>query len=235
MGKITSVLGEHNILIRNIIAYSLGDEGNAFIIVDFTNATTTVEDVIAKLKSMPEVLDVAFFSPDKPGYVYETFGFPVTTSHTEDVVILRLKTLVGMVDGIIKQFGSAGEAFLWYLAREGGKSTAKWLSEKLGDLNAITKIKIHLATLLSVGWGRFEVKRLDDSNNILEIEAKDNFEVRYKKNSQDRVNCIFTRGYLTGVLSFYLDREVKVEEVKCEAKGDSSCIFLCRIVSLKRK
>ncbi|MHC1636819.1 MAG: V4R domain-containing protein [Candidatus Nezhaarchaeales archaeon] len=227
LGKITSVLGEYGILIKNIVAYTSGNEGNAFILVDCTNMTSNVEEIINKLKSMPEVLDVKFFSPDRYGYVYESFGFPITTSSKEEVIIIRLKSFVSMLDGIRAYFGSAGEAFLWYLAREGGSSTAKWFNEELEGLDVASKIKFHLDTLFSVGWGKFELKKFDEIEKVLEIEAKDCLEIRYQKGSFQEARCIFMRGYLTGALSVYLGKEVKVEEIKCEAKGDGSCVFVC--------
>ncbi len=226
LGKITSVLGEYSILIKNIVAYTSGDEGNAFILVDCTNITSNIEEIIDRLKSISEVMDVKFFSPSRYGYIYESFGFPITTSNKEEVIIIRLKSFVSMLDGIRAYFGSAGEAFLWYLAREGGSSTAKWFNEELGDLDVIDKIKVHLDTLFSVGWGRFELKRFDETEKVVEIEVKDNLEIRYQKGSSKECRFIFMRGYLTGALSVYLGKEVKVEEIKCEAKGDGSCVFV---------
>jgi len=227
LGKITSILGEHGILIKNIVAYTSGDEGNAFILVDCTNMTSSIEEVVDRLGSMPEVIDVKFFSPGRYGYVYESFGFPITTSGKEEVVIIRLKSFVNMINGIRAYFGSAGEAFLWYLARECGSSTAEWFNEELKELDFMSKIKVHLDTLFSVGWGRFELKRFDVVEKIVEIEAKGSFEIRHQKGTSKENRCIFMRGYLTGALRIYLGKEVRVEEVKCEAKGDEACTFIC--------
>jgi len=226
LGEITTTIGRHNILIKNIMAYTAGNVGNAFILIDCTNMTCRAEDLIRDLRSIDGVTDVAFFAPSHYGYVYEVFGFPLTTSNKEEVMIMRTKSFTRMLDGIRAYFGSAGDAFLWYLAREGGANTAEWFIEELEGLGVVDRIKFHLDTLFSVGWGRFELAKFDEESRVIEIVVKDCLEVLHSKGAYSEPRCIFIRGYLTGALSKYLNRDIRLEEVKCEGKGDPYCLFI---------
>ncbi|MEM4576296.1 MAG: V4R domain-containing protein [Candidatus Nezhaarchaeales archaeon] len=227
LSEVVKILNEHNVQIKNLIAYSIKGEEVAFIIVDLTDIKGDVNEVISKMKALPNVSEVDFFSPKHYGCVYEAFGFPITSSGFDENIIMRLRSFIDMLEGIKACFGSAGEAFLWYLARDGGSSTAKWFNSNLESLDVEDKIKIHLAALFSAGWGKFELKRFDWVEKVIEIEAIDNLEVKHKKGIAKNPRCTFIRGYLTGLLSVYLGKNVRVEEVECEAKKDGRCLFVC--------
>lgn len=227
LSEVIKILNEHNIQAKNLIAYSVKDEEVAFIIVDLTDIKGDVNEVINRIKALPGISEVDFFSPKHYGYVYEAFGFPITSSGLDENIIMRLRSFIDMLEGIKACFGSAGEAFLWYLARDGGSSTAKWFNSNLENLEVEDKIKIHLAVLFSAGWGKFELKRFDWVEKVIEIEARENLEIRHRKGTARNPRCIFIRGYLAGLLSVYLGKNVRVEEVECEAKKNSRCLFVC--------
>jgi len=229
LGKVLEVLSKHGVRPWNIMAHYEGDEGVSFIFADMSEVIGDVNAIIDEITALPDVLDVDFWGP-QPDYVYEAFGFPTTISKTEEVIVVVLECFIEMLQGVKKYFGSSGEVFLWYLAREFGSSAAKLLDAKLEGFSVEERIKAHLALLFSSGWGRFKLKGIDLTKRFVEVKAKDIFEVRHRKSSSKAPQCLFTRGYLTGMMSTHFEvRGVRVEEVSCEAKGDDSCLFVCHL------
>jgi len=229
LGRVLEVLNEHGILPRNIAAHYEGDEEVLFILADTTEAISNIDVVVDKISALPDVLEVDFLGP-QPDYACEAFGFPTTTSGTEEVMVIVLKCFTEMLQGVKTYFGSSGEVFLWYLAREIGSCTAKLLDAKLDSLSAEERVRAHLVFLSSAGWGVFELERLDLSKGIIEVRARDSFEVRHKKGSSKKSQCLFMKGYLAGMIGVHLKiKGVRVEEVSCEAKGDDVCLFVSHL------
>jgi len=229
LGKVLEVLNEHRIHPWNVMVHYEDDEEVSFILADMTEMVGDVGVVIDKISALPDVLEVDFWGPQLD-YAYEAFGFPMTTSETEEVMVVVLKCFVEMLQEVKACFGSSGEVFLWYLAKGFGSSAAKLLGARLEGLSVEERIKAHLALLSSAGWGEFELKGIDLTKRLVEVRARDVFEVRHRKDSSKAPQCLFMRGYLTGMMSAHFEvRGVRVEEVFCEARGDDACLFLCRL------
>ncbi len=229
LSKILEVLERRRIRVQNLIAYSGNDEDVSLILVDLTEALDSVSVVVDEVRALPDVVKVDFSGPQFD-YACGVLGFPVTTSKTEEVMVVALRCLVEMFQGVKKCFGSSGEVFLWYLARELGSSTAKLLDERVEGLDAEERVKAHLALLSSAGWGIFELKRVDVARGLIEVRARDAFEIRHRKGSSETPQCLFMKGYLAGMVGAHLRvKGVRVEEVSCEARGDDACSFVCRL------
>lgn len=229
LGKALEVLNEHGILARNIVVHHEGDEEVSLILADMTDATDNVDVVISKLSALPGMLEVDFRGP-RFNYMCKALGPLVNTSKAEEVIVVVLKCFIEMLQGVKACFGSSGEVFLWYLAREIGSSTAKLLDAKLEGLSAEERVRAHLAFLSSAGWGVFELKRVDLTKGLIEVRARNAFEVRHRKGSSKTPQCLFMKGYLAGMMSAHLSvKGVRAEEVSCEARGDEVCSFTCRL------
>jgi predicted hydrocarbon binding protein len=78
-----------------------------------------------------------------------------------------------------------------------------------------------------IGWGKFEVERLDREGKELIVTVRDSaFAEAY--GSSDRSVCHMIRGVMAGMAAGIFGTEVVSEESLCRAKGDELCRFVLK-------
>jgi predicted hydrocarbon binding protein len=76
-----------------------------------------------------------------------------------------------------------------------------------------------------IGWGRFEVEKLDTEGKELIVVVRDSaFAEAY--GSSDKAVCHMIRGVMAGMAAGIFGTEVSSEETLCRAKGDEVCRFV---------
>ncbi|MFQ5942659.1 MAG: V4R domain-containing protein [Anaerolineales bacterium] len=106
----------------------------------------------------------------------------------------------------------------------GGKLSGEKYKQTLGLTNA-EAVDFMCRMGGEIGWGRFRVIELDETERRLVVEVKHSpFAEGYDEPSHNGV-CHLTRGVLSGLATGLFGVEVGSSEEQCLAKGDALCRF----------
>ncbi|MDI6691053.1 MAG: hypothetical protein QME50_04180 [Candidatus Bathyarchaeota archaeon] len=122
------------------------------------------------------------------------------------------------------QFGTAGEAFLYYIGFEIGKRAYLSYAKLSGTEEFETLIATAKAVNLRLGWSIIKEARINEKAKTATVTLLENFECNLAR-GYGKAYSQFYRGAVAGIFTQYFKEEMKAEEVKCIAKGDSYCQF----------
>jgi predicted hydrocarbon binding protein len=208
-------LDESNPRIANILAF-----------MDFTNSSAKPEEIVQQLRQMGFLKHVHIFAPTHSGFVCDNFFYPLTVGN-ERAIIFRKPLYEALFSGIRKEFGSAGEVFLYYMGLESGSKVFEDYKKTIGSVNPRTLIDIALAFTFNMGWGVPKLQEQNLRKKTVRIRIYDNFECASGKGAGKPYNH-FLRGVAAGLFVHFFKTAATVEETKCIAQGDAFCEFLIR-------
>jgi predicted hydrocarbon binding protein len=192
-----------------------GDERTGYGILDLTEFTGSIED-ITKAIYKAEILD-----PDEDEFkVYENkvkglgvvpLKQPLMIGNFSEAVVFPKDMIEGMLEGIKMEFKSAGEAFLYYMGKNGG---IKFVDTYKGThLTVDTSTFLNLLLQLFVVTGMCSDAKLlkcDEKNGKIHLSFSELFECKNLR--KEKPNSQFFRGFIAGVVSSLWKTDVKVEE-----------------------
>jgi len=208
--------------VQFLMPKSKDEDLRAVAFLDFTNAEISSEQALEILKNRA-IKDLRLIKPGETDVVLDMYFFPLKMGK-ERAVIFGRWLYKGLLVGIREQFGSAGEAFLYYAGYNAGKNAYE-LSAKLvreGEIETMGKMMKALSLML--GWAVIKKAEINSKRKIAYLRLYDNFECELGKGSQKPYSR-FIRGFVAGFFSCLFGEEVEVEETKCIAKGDEHCEF----------
>jgi len=138
-------------------------------------------------------------------------------------LMMRVATFTDIQKRLEDVFGSGSVVILYDVGKGcGKKSCLRAKHDK--NVDGMDLLLAVAESKESEGWGVLEFENINFNTGEAKILVKNSFEAReYGKST--RPVCHFLRGYLSGVLSVVLDRELDLDEVHCIAKGDRFCEF----------
>lgn len=227
--KMTEIAKKDNAVILSGI-FSLDDSNsnivNALAFVDFTNSSVKPEEMVAHLRQISPFKDVQIFAPKPSGFVYDSFFYPLKVGN-ERVIIFRKPLYEALFSGIRREFGSAGEVFLYYMGLESGVKLFEDYKQIGGSADPRTVADIAGAFAFNMGWGVFKLQELNLKKKTARIRFYDNFECTAGKGA-GKPYSHFLRGVVAGLFLSCFKTAGTVEEIKCIAQGDPFCEFLVR-------
>lgn len=165
-------------------------------------------------------------APTSSGFVYDNFFFPLKMGN-ERVIIFRKPLYEALFSGIRKEFGSAGEVFLYYMGLESGSRLSENYKKISGSTNPKTMIDMACAFGFNMGWGVFKLRELNLRKKTIKMHVYDNFECSCGK-GEGKPYSHFLRGIAAGLFLHFFKIAGTVEETKCIAQGDAFCELLVR-------
>jgi len=205
-----------------------GKEVAGFAFIDFTDGKMKPEEFVEEMEQLEVVKFVKLISPTKSGFISDIYFFPLIVSG-ERVVLLRKSICEGFLSMVRERFGTAGEAFLYYVGFDVGTKAL----EDYRKLSASTRLEdiivISRALSINMGWNVPEVVEIDLVNKRAVIRIHESFECELGK-KEGKPYSQFLRGVIAGIFSGIFRQNVKVEEVKCIAKGDPYCEFQIKAI-----
>ena len=204
-----------------------GGPASLVVISDFTDSKHDPVEVLERASELKGVEpSVVPIEPVFNGLVVEDKHFPLFMG-PERVLILDETLLKGVIQGIRKRFGSAGEAILFYQGKESGRYYAELIPRLFGS--ALTADHPSLARMVeaflrTMGMGLVVIEKLDPVRGYARITVADSLECCVGKGS-DEPYSHFLRGIFAGIFERVFGSEVEVRETMCIAKGDEVCEF----------
>jgi len=223
LGELADKLNITIVFIQVSMPKPEAETAEAIAFLDLTNSKTSPKQIKEILEKRDFVKFVKLITPSKYGFVADSHFFPLIMGD-ERVVVFRKEIYAGIFEGIRRKFGSAGEAFLYYVGFEAGRraydSYVKLASER--NLEAIKEIAA--AVNMTLGWAVIEDIQVNDETKTAKLRLYENFECELRRNSKEAYSQ-FYKGAVAGVFTGYFQEEMKAEETKCIAKGDPYCEF----------
>jgi len=226
--KISSIMAKHkiNILSGFHVAYPEKEEAIWSFFADFTNADIGVKEIIERIRSMNVALDMNLNEEKIDGLLIDNFHFPLLVLN-ERSITLRVDSLANIIKRLYEVFGSGGATILYEMGMELGENAVKKTKERY-NIKGVEVLKAILIERITKGWGIPELEEFNEEKNIAIIRVHELCECIPFKGMKKEANSYFFKGYLTGILKNLFNKEVKVIEEKCVAKGDPYCLFITK-------
>ncbi|MEM0358526.1 MAG: V4R domain-containing protein [Candidatus Hadarchaeales archaeon] len=186
---------------------------------DLTNSEITPEELEKELTKVEGVKEVLSQPGTSQGLVVDRLHFPLMVME-ERAITLRVETFGDLLQNF-NQVETNKLAFFRMGVKAGLRKARKVIQLGLSGIQALDFI---LTERIAKGWGLPTIKKFN--GDTVEVEMQELFECLPFKGKGKESKSQFFRGYLSGVVSGLIGKEVVMEETKCIAKGDKCCYFV---------
>jgi predicted hydrocarbon binding protein len=144
-------------------------------------------------------------------------------------LLIRPETLMQWQQGIEAELGARADDLAYAGGFMGGRLSGQRYKQAFG-LNVREAVEFMCRMGGQIGWGRFEILRLDLQRPALEVLVHNSaFAQGYaglRPEGERRPVCHLIRGVLGGLLSGLLEAPVRAQERECLAAGAAGCRFV---------
>lgn len=195
----------------------------AIVTIDYTNSPLPLHMLVDSLKRRVKVLKL--FKRGFEDAASEVF--PLTVNG-ERAVLVTSEVLKWLITGIRARFGSAGEAMQYYMGFDVGFNLGRMhmdIGRSLrlkGPIEVLEKVTAPLFACM--GYGIMRVMRARLQEPYVQIGVARCFECELAPKGT-RPYSQLVRGYMAGLVTALLGRQMRAYEVLCIAKGDEICVF----------
>ncbi len=169
-----------------------------------------------KLRRLISSLNSTRFK-DEIGEV-EYFGQKVVMLRRDAFALMRKELMrVGAADAILRIAGRR-------VGIEEGKALST-MAETLGFKSRQSLPFIRIAVEeTNMGYGKIKVDDVSIESGTVNVSLSNSFEAETAERSR-RPTCVFTLGYLEGIFSQLLGKDLRGRETACRGKSDEDCRF----------
>lgn len=196
---------------------------NAITFLDFSDSKLSPEEAEKILKKQKFVRSIELIKPLHNKFVSDTYFFPLVIDDNR-ALIFRKEIYEGIFKGVRNQFGTAGEAFLYYVGFEIGKRAYMSYAQLAGTEDLKALITTAKAVNMTLGWGIFKDIKINEKSKAATVTLSESFECDLAR-GYGKPYSQFYRGAIAGMFTQYFKEKMKAEETKCIAKGDPYCQF----------
>jgi predicted hydrocarbon binding protein len=203
---------------------SYGDrqEVEVNFVVDFTGKRVSPEQVAKSLNLETVVKQVVFYGKQLPNMIVDEKHFPLIVMG-ERAIIFRESTYKGLILGLRKQLGAAGEALLYHIGLNNGKGTWAALKNLIGGkVELLPQYLKYWMFLVGASVVKEVVINMEKKRAVVRVE--NSYECELGRGAGKPFSN-FHRGVFAGIFSELLGSERSVE-TKCIAAGDPYCEFV---------
>ncbi len=227
LASISSMLAERDLDIIYCTAIAAEDKrGGIIFLVDFTDSDAMPQSIAEELKSLEFVEDVTIIEPIVNGFLIDDATFPIMLGRRRALILDD-----GMLQGIFISFrehlGSGGEAMLYHLGLEAGRSRgrhAAMLAQRVGIKSLDKGLETVAKALKALGYGIIEFIELQENPPRARVRIYNSIECELGRGAGHPFSQ-YIRGLINGIMSEFFKREMTAREVKCIAMGDPYCEF----------
>ena len=193
------------------------------VFVDLTNKRQLLNSIMNELKELDMIQHVEYIAPIFEGFVAYNGLFPLTIFN-ERAIILRKPLYEAFVKLLREELGSGYTAWLYQLGVEMGRNAYKSHKEVIQSEDVDKIVKFAEALFTQIGFGKLRVRSLDIESKRALVRVYNSFECELFKGSNTPSSYLI-KGMLKGWFSCLFKADIKINEIKCIAKGDPYCEF----------
>ena len=225
LGAVLEVLGSR-VNLLGTMTYSLAD-GTAML-SSFAESISPSEtpNKLSRLISSAHVALESEVTESTDGLLVDKFHLGIESSMRTPMVLFSKDGIVHMFDGLVRVFGSGGDALLYNEGYFVGEANAARIVSVIGSKLALRRMDDLLYLFSARGWG--QANWIDGpASKHPTLRLEDCFECS-AENSVKK-SCNFMRGYLDGWGKVFLEGVVKSKETRCRFRGDDYCEFEMKV------
>jgi len=128
------------------------ETSKCFMFIEMKNSKVSAKEIEEFLKQQSFVKSVKIIESSKHGIVDDIHHFP-TTALNERAIILERNTYSAIIKDVRKLFGTAAEAFLYYIGFEAGKRVYLSLIKLTNGPQLEALIEALKIVSITMGWG----------------------------------------------------------------------------------
>jgi len=227
LAKISGILAKHNVRILALNFSSEKDKRFLLAFIDMSNSDVSINSLINELKQLEFIEKIVVRKKSVNSFIVSRIGYPITTGRGAiSIVLLNRNSFSNLIRTMYEEMSDVGMSFMFYQGKLLGSKDAEVFVEHIWTIDQDTISEI-LNILLAHGWGIPKLIKFSSSEVI--VHLYDSFESLVMAKKSERPMCFFIKGYIAGLLSTILKKEVHVEETKCIAMGDPYCEFRIKI------
>ncbi|MGC8934204.1 MAG: V4R domain-containing protein [Thermoproteota archaeon] len=197
-------------------------------ILDVTEFAGSIEDItsaVYEAKILNSEDEFKVYEHKVKGLGVVPLQQPLMIGNFSEAVVFPEGMIEGTLEGIKREFKSAGEAFLYYMGKNGGIKFVDTYKKALLAVDTSTFLSLLLQLLVTTGMcSDAKLLKYDEKNGKTHLSFSELFECKNLR--KEKPNSQYFRGFIAGVVSSLWQTEVKVEEVTCIATGSGFCQFL---------
>jgi predicted hydrocarbon binding protein len=168
------------------------------------------------------VKQVVFYGKQLPNMIVDEKHFPLIVMG-ERAIIFRETTYKGLILGLRKQLGAAGEALLYHIGLNNGKGTWNALKNLIGGkVELLPQYLKYWMFVVGASVVKEVVINMEKKRAVVRVE--NSYECELGRGAGKPFSN-FHRGVYAGIFSELLGSERSVE-TKCIAAGDPYCEFV---------
>ncbi|MEM3626988.1 MAG: 4-vinyl reductase [Candidatus Bathyarchaeia archaeon] len=195
----------------------------AITFLDFSDSKLSPEEAEKILKKQKFVRLIELIKPLHNKFVSDDYFFPLVMGGSR-ALIFRKEIYEEIFKGVRNRFGTAGEAFLYYVGFETGKQAYLNYVQLAGTEEPKALITTAKAVNMTLGWSILKDAKINEESKTATVILSENFECDLAR-GYGKPYSQFYRGAIAGIFTQYFKEEMKVEETKCIARGDPHCQF----------
>lgn len=195
----------------------------AITFLDFSNSKLSPQEAEKILEKQKFVRSIHLIKPLHDKFVSDTYFFPLVMGGSR-ALIFRKEIYEGIFKGVRNQFGTAGEAFLYYVGFETGKRAYQSYVQLAGTEELKALVTTAKAVNMTLGWSILKDAKINEESKTAMVILSENFECDLAR-GYGKPYSQFYRGAIAGIFTQYFKEKMKAEETKCIAKGDPYCQF----------
>lgn len=229
--ELIKILNKENVCFLSISSHRSDDVIHNFIVLDVSKKPCLRYELASEIKERfgENLVYVECAETGVPGLIYNVNGYPVIlnlSGRPLQVAAMTTSAWKNLIMGMIRRYGSGATAMLWDMGSDFGEAHGKLLMEMKG-LNDKDRIRVGLAVIQALGWGKFTLSECDEFGRRVVIRASENFEELVTREMLEYENR-FLLGFLVGLVSKVFDKACRGTEVKCRKLGDPYCEFVIK-------
>ncbi len=227
VGKISSILKwleEKGLEILHVVRGKVEHKTKVvtyFIVVNASTAAMSIEALKEELAKSEAVVSLSVGGERVGPYFLYTEAFPYYTNERSFLITMTFfRSFMKSFYSLYK--GALGASVLMRIGMMMGSEIAERYNNILG-LSGIGLVEAVFHMLKAMGWGEFEKPKISPKKIV--VRVRNNFEA-FAAPEMNGPRCHLTKGFLSGLFSKALGKEMVFKETKCEGEGARYCEFV---------
>jgi len=219
LAAISGIFAKENLNIE--ITYGHADrQGNSYLLIlyaDFSNSSSTVDQIIKDLKELP-VIHMVEVDIDQKRH-FDDFLYPVVGVDGDRAVVMGLNALIKLEQTMFEKIGSGGHAFLYQMGKDYSIENSKILKSGNFAQDQESQLKNLADSPKAAGWGIFDIRKLWNGFDVLISEP-------HLLDGHTFVDTRFIYGMLAGSLQSIFAEEFFVLETRYDTRANTILLKL---------
>ncbi len=168
-------------------------------------------------------------------FQFDTDRGSITDWNESRNVLVTEEFIIGLIEGLEEEVGSASGVVMYNIGREWGIRDAdffeKWFKrqynneQSIREMNLLYVLEAWWWPFTSQGWGNWDVDMSEQKNGFMFVNIFDSAVARTLGDVGKPV-CHIYAGLLAGFFSRFINKPLNCIEIQCYSMGETYCKFL---------